>query len=218
MSRAKKYNYNGGHVWFDYKSVATVEQLELLSDLTGESIDDVLDAGLSQKEVARRLFAMDGLIPEYVLENRRKRIEAMKHAPACRWCESYGGPCEGSITRHHYVPRWLMLLLENYSAYAPRTFCTIPICLGRHRDLHLRGGSPKSIADLLADHERRFAQKMLDELRDQRPRVYDLIGAGDENSYEAQLVRDHQTGAFRTAVVASQEVTIPVRQLATLSA
>lgn len=202
MSRAKSYELGDKVVWFDYKrSVATTEQLELLADLTGQDIDDLLDAGLSQREVARQLFELDGLIPEDVLEARALRILAQKHAPACRWCSVHGLECEGSITRHHYVPRWLMLLLENYQAYAPRSICTIPVCLARHRDLHLRGGLGKSIVECLTDRERAFAQKMLDELREQHPVVFDLIAGGDANAYEAQLVRDYLDGAFRRAIL-----------------
>lgn len=205
MSRAKEYHGQ----WFDYKaSVATIEQLELLSDLTEEPIDDLLDAGLSQKEVARRLFAMDGLIPEHVLERRRQRILDQQNAPACRWCSVYDMECEGRSTRHHYVPRWMMLLLENYQAYAPRGICTIPICLSRHRDLHLRGWTPKSIVGCLTDRERAFAQKMLDELREQHSMVFDLIAGGDSNSYEATLIHDYISGAFRHQdidVIASEQ-------------
>lgn len=209
MSRAKSYTYGGVEFWFDYKNpMATVEQIELVSDITGTPIDDLLDAAISQREAARRLFEMDGLIPEHVLENRRRRLMDAKHAPACRWCSISGERCEGMITRHHYVPRWLMLLLENYEAYAPRSFCTIPICLGRHRDLHMRGGPSKSIAECLTDHERKFAQKMLDELREQHPSIFDLMASGDGNAYEGQLIRDYLAGAFRTAEDRSEAISI----------
>lgn len=201
MSRAKSFVYDQVY-WFDYKnSVATLDQLELLADLTGQEIDDLLDAGLSQREVARQLFEFDGLIPEHVAELRRQRVADQHNAPACRWCSAHGLECEGRSTRHHYVPRWLMLLLENYQAYAPRSLCTIPICLARHRDLHQRGGPGKSIVECLTDRERAFAQKMLDELREQHPAVFDLIAGGDANAYEAQLIRDYLDGAFRRAIL-----------------
>ena len=68
-----------------------------------------------------------------------------------------------------------MLELENYQAYAARSICTIPICIGRHRDLHYRNdGTEKSIVQYLRDHERKFAQKLLDELREQHPKIFDL--------------------------------------------
>jgi hypothetical protein len=208
MSRAKRYINGDIDVWFDYKGVATPEQLDLLADITDQPIDDLLDAGLSQKEIARQLFAVDGLIPEHVLERRRKRLQEQKDAPACRWCALHALQCEGRSTRHHYVPRWIMLLLENYQAYAPRSICTIPVCLGRHRDLHMRGGTPKSIVACLTDHERQFACRMLDELKEEHPVVYDLMLHGDESSYEAQLVRDYASHRLTRAPVASKEVSM----------
>lgn len=196
MSRAKEYRYDGGSIWFDYRDVATPEQLELLADLSNEPIDDLLDAGLMQKEVARRLFAMDGLVPEHVLEARRKRVQDQKNAPACRWCSLHDLTCEGRSTRHHYVPRWMMLLLENYQAYAARSRCCIPICLSRHRDLHLRIDTPKSIVGCLNEREKAFAEKMLTELREQHSVIFDLI-LGGEGTYESQLLQDFMAGKFR---------------------
>jgi hypothetical protein len=201
MSRAKKFTNGNSEIWFDYKSpYPTVEQLSLLSDLADIQIDDLLDEGMSQKQVAFRLHELDGLIPEEVLERRRQRRVLIMDTPKCRW--SWIDPeheCEGYSTRHHFVPRWLMLLLENYESYAPRTHCTIPVCLGRHRDLHMRGGTPKSIVDCLEPHERAFAQKMIDELREQHPAVFDLLAGGSEASYEAQLIKDYLDGEFRRA-------------------
>jgi hypothetical protein len=195
MSRAKCFSYDGQFYWFDYKSVATVSQLELLADITEEPIDDLLDAGLSQKEVARRLFQSDGLVPAHVLERRRQMRQS--DSQPCRWCSYHGLTCEGRSTRHHYIPRWLMLELENYEAYAPRRICTIPICVGRHRDLHVRGGHGKSIAPHLDERERKFAQKMLTELREQHPALWELLEGGDEWVYEGQLIRDFLAGEFR---------------------
>lgn len=197
MSRARPYHVGEDTVWFNVTDpVATVEQLELLADIEDIPVDDLLDEGLGQRAVLRRLHERDGLIPQHVLERRRQRLLEPSEAP-CRWCEPRGLSCEGSITRHHYVPRWLMLLLENYQAYAPRVLCTIPICLGRHRDLHLREGMPKSIVDCLDDRERAFAQRLLDELREQHPAIFELLAGGDENSYEGQLIRDYFSGSFR---------------------
>jgi hypothetical protein len=204
MSRAKEFKDKDGNVlWFDYKSVATIPQLELLADLTDEPIDDLLDAGLSQKEVARRLFTLDGLVPAHVLEKRRQVRE--QDTPSCRWCDHYGLECEGRSSRHHFVPRWLMLELENYKSYAPRNVCTIPICLGRHRDLHLRGGSPKSIVPCLDERERKFAQRLLEELREQHPATFNLILGGSGETYEGQLIDDFVHGAFRRSVESESE-------------
>lgn len=203
MSRTRPYPdpITGQEIWFDRKApVATVQQLELLSDIEGVPLDDLLDEGMTQGHVLRRLHECDGLIPEHVLERRRQRAQEQANAPACRWCGPLGLECEGPSTRHHYVPRWLMLLLENYQAYAARSLCTIPICLARHRDLHLREGSAKSIVAGLDDRERTFAQKLLDEIREQHPAVFELLAGGDGDSYEGQLIRDYLSGALRRSV------------------
>lgn len=199
MSRAKKFIHNGEEIWFDYKNPApTVPQLEALSDWSGISLDDLLDEGLTQKKAAQWLFDLQDpdCVPPEVRERRRLREEEQANAPACRWCGHEHLECEGGITRHHFIPRWLMLMLDNYEAYAARSMCTIPICLGRHRDLHSRTGNPKSIAHLLSEREKMFAQKLLDELQEQHPATFDLISYGDEHSYEAQLVQDYLLGRF----------------------
>jgi hypothetical protein len=202
MSRYK----NIGGLGFDKKAShkkATSEQLELLSAAENIPLDDLLDEGLSQGEIRRRLtdiFHAD-VIPYEVIERRRRQREAAAQEPICRICAAMDWKCEGRITRHHFIPRWLMLQLENYQAYAARVRCTIPICVGRHRDLHIRGDedTPKSIVEFLNDRERKFAQKMLDELRKQHPAIFDLIAGGDEATYEAQLIKDYMAGRFREA-------------------
>jgi hypothetical protein len=92
----------------------------------------------------------------------------------------------------------MMLLLENYQAYASRSKCTIPICVGSHRDLHLRIGEleSKSIGPSMTTDERKFAQKMLTEFKEQRPAIWELILGGDEHSYEYTLLRDYTLGEF----------------------
>jgi hypothetical protein len=205
MSRTRPYTdpETGEVVWFDNKApVATVQQLELLADVEGVPVDDLLDAGLGQKQVLTRLHEMEGVIPSHVLERRRQRRLEQLYAPPCRWCGPRGLECEGSSTRHHFVPRWMMLLLENYAAYSARSICTIPICLGRHRDLHQRDGSPKSIADCLLAREKAFAQKLIDELREQHPAVFELLAGGDGDSYEGQLIADYFAGRFRATATA----------------
>jgi hypothetical protein len=196
MSRSRPFDFDGERHWFDVRSKATAAQLELLADVEGIELDDLLDEGLSQRQVLYRLHQFQNLIPEHVLERRRQREFWQSQVLACRVCSMNGEECEGRITRHHFVPRWMMLLLENYEAYAMRSLCTIPVCVGRHRDLHLRDESPKTIVPYLRLHERQFAQKMLDELKAQRPAIFELLLGGDENSYEYQLVRDHSLGEF----------------------
>lgn len=203
MSRARPFDdpMTGERHWFNQTARATAAQLELLADWEGIELDDLLDEGLSQKQVLFRLreAATPGVIPQYVLERRRERERTHGVAPACRICSLNGWQCEGRITRHHFVPRWLMLELGNYQAYAARSLCTIPICVSRHRDLHIRDArdKDKSILRYLRPTERRFAEKMLGELKAERPKIYELLLGGDYYAYEWQLVRDHSQGRFR---------------------
>jgi hypothetical protein len=208
MSRARPWTdpHSGDEVWFDQKAPASVRQLELLADYEGIELDDLLDEGLSSKQVLFRIrqVAHPELIPEHVLKRRRERERLAGRQPACRICVIHGWECEGRITRHHFVPRWLMLMLENYSSYAARSTCTIPICIGRHRDLHFRDADgnfrEKSIVPYLRDHERQFAQKLILELKEQIPdERWDLLTGGDEYSYEGQLIRDYLRGEFSSA-------------------
>lgn len=200
MSRARQVE----DIYFDTKGSkrATVAQLELLADVENIPLDDLLDEGLTQGQAYNRiqLILNVDLIPAEVLQRRRLRKELAKYQPPCRICTLMGWKCEGSITRHHFVPRWLMLQLENYQAYAARDKCTIPVCVGRHRDLHYRDVGEKSIVPYLTVEERKFAQKMLDELREQHEAIFDLIAGGDPDyAYEAQLIRDYFSGEFRTS-------------------
>lgn len=196
MSRARPI----GGLWFDTQQngkACKVEHLELLAAAENISIDDLLDESLTQGELIRRLrLALgEGVIPAEVLEQMRIRRAEAALQPKCRICGPY--ECEGSITRHHFIPRWLMLQLENYQAYAPRRTCTIPICIGRHRDLHARDDKPgKSIVEFLTDQERAFAQKMLEELEEQHPQIFKLLASGDETVYEGQLIKDYLAGEF----------------------
>jgi hypothetical protein len=202
MSRARPI----AGLWFDQKlnhRKATAEQLDTLAAVENIQVDDLLDEGLSQGEVIKRLrLVLNGdVIPPEVLERKRLARDEASRQPECRMCTEYGWECEGRITRHHFVPRWMMLELPNYQAYAARSRCTIPVCLGRHRDLHYRSDldTPKSIVALLTDEERAFAHKMLAEFKAYKPHVYDLIAGGDEASYEYQLVRDFTRGEFARA-------------------
>lgn len=204
MSRARPITVDGEAIWFDQRrnnERASIKHLEALAMAEDISLDDLLDEGLSQGQVIFRLRVADNdhAIPAEVLERRRLRKLEASRQPQCRICTLAGNTCEGMITRHHFIPRWLMLTLENYQAYAARPKCTIPICLGRHRDLHFRGEDdpPKSIAQYLTEPERLFAQKMLTELKDEHPAIWALIEGGDAHTYEYQLVRDFNLGAFR---------------------
>lgn len=199
MSRARPYvdPTTGEQLWFDQRAKATPKQLELLADMEGIELDDLLDEGLTQKQVLYRLREIEGVIPEHVLETRRARAALQSKQSVCRICSLNGWKCEGSITRHHFIPRWLMLELENYQSYASRSVCTIPVCVARHRDLHYRNdGTPKSIVPFLRDHERAFARRLMDELREQHPKIFELISSGDETTYEGQLARDYLSGEF----------------------
>lgn len=207
MSRARQIN----DIFFDTKGSvrATVNQLELLADVENINIDDLLDEGLSQGQAYNRIQMILNcdVIPPEVLERRRLRRLLAKSQPACRICSTNDWECEGSITRHHFVPRWLMLQLDNYQAYAARVKCTIPICVGRHRDLHYRDKGEKSIVRFLTEDERKFAEKMLDELREEHPKIFDLIAGGDADyAYEAQLLKDYFHGEFRSTRDAYQAV------------
>jgi hypothetical protein len=198
LSRARPIVIDNETIWFDNKAKATAKQLELLSDLEGIPLDDLLDEGLGQRQVLMRLRIIQdsSVIPAEILERRRQRRLERGLAPRCRICALNGLECEGIITRHHFVPRWLMLEMDNYQLYASRRQCTVPVCLGKHRDLHLGDDSPKSIAKYLRREEQAYAQKMLDDLFDQHPKIMRLLAGGDYSRYEARLVRDYLKGRF----------------------
>lgn len=202
MSRAREI----GGIWFDVNQngqKATGRQLSLLAAAENIPLDDLLDEGLSQGAVIRRLRDAlgEGVIPPEILERQRARRAEMALEPACRKCEK-----TGQSTRHHFVNRWLMLLLENYSAYSARRLCTIPLCVECHRDLHhRRDDEDKSILDFLKPHEAAFAQKLLTELREQHPKIFDLLAGGTGNVYEARLIQDYLAGEF-TKLAASGSV------------
>lgn len=186
-------------IWFDkhqHNDPATPEQLQRLAELREEDLDELLEEGLRQKEVMEALREAEGSMnrPEWVRPAR-----PAEQAP-CRICTPRGWECEGSMSKHHFIPKWMMKLLENYLAYSPRNICTIPICIGRHRDLHLRADerTPKSMVELLTGEEKAFANKLLTELRDQRPQVFDILLAGDDTTYEHILAIDFVLGKFRS--------------------
>jgi hypothetical protein len=199
MSRARDWTHpvTGQVYWFDsYDGEATVEQLELVAEVEDADIDDLLDERLSTKAVLYRLNHSSGLIPHDVIEAKKERVLGTQHSPICRY-HGEEGECDGRITRHHFVPRWLMLELPDYISYAPRSFCTIPACVGWHRDLHKRdGGNGKSIAPYLTEAERDIAEHLVASLKEERPVLFDLIAHGDITSYEYTLLNDWKEGRF----------------------
>lgn len=209
MSRARSIEHNGNTHWFDVhknSGPARTKDLELLAAVENIDPDDLLDEGLNQGEVITRLrIGLDqGVIPEGVLERQRERRE---HEQSSRVCRVHPGNenCDGRITRHHFISKWVMKELENYEAYARRDRCTIPICMGYHRDLHLRQANDKSVVDYMTTEECAFAEKMLSELEEQHPKIIKLFRKGDPSvSYEARLIRDYDEGKF--AKRASAEV------------
>jgi hypothetical protein len=217
MSRARPINLpDGTQIWFDQNQngqKATTNQLAWLAAAEDTPIDSLLDEGLSQGQVLFRLRAAmePGTIPFDIIERRRKAREEARRQPGCRICSKLDLECDGDITRHHFVPRWMMLELENYAAYAARSKCTIPICIGRHRDLHLDDDreTPKSIAQFMTDDERAFAQQMLEELEWQHPRMFKLIRGGVAGKeYERQLIEDYDADLFSKGSLNVEDNTI----------
>jgi hypothetical protein len=199
MSRARDWTHplTGEVFWFDaYDSEATVEQLEVLAEMEDAEIDDLLDERLSTKAVLYRLNHNSGLIPHEIIEQKKARVLSSQRPTVCRFHDD-PAECEGIITRHHFVPRWLMLELPDYINYAPRAYCTIPACVGWHRFLHIRDGEGnKSIAPHLTEAESDIAEHLIESLKDVRPALFDLIARGDRTSYEWQLIHDFQEGKF----------------------
>jgi hypothetical protein len=205
MSRARPIRFpDGTEIWFDQNQngkKASANQLAWLAAAEDTPIDSLLDEGLSQGAVLFRLRTViePGTIPFGIIARRRKAREEARKQPACRICSKLDLECDGEITRHHFIPRWMMRELENYQAYAARSKCTIPICIGRHRDLHLDDDkeTPKSIGQFMTDDERKFAQKMLEELEWEHPKMFKLIRGGFMGKeYERQLLEDFDNGEF----------------------
>lgn len=225
MSRARSINHDGETFWFDTSvngTPAKPNQLELLAAVENIDLDDLLDEGLNQGEVIDRLRCALGqggtvVIPAEIVERQRKRRE---NAQTQRICRAHPGneECEGRITRHHFVTKWLMLELDNYNAYSRRDKCTIPLCVGFHRDLHMRrSDTDKSIVEYLTDEDKYWANKMLNELEEQHPKIMKLLRKGDPAvSYEAQLIRDYDAGKFDPSTALTNQ-TEPVYYVSTAS-
>lgn len=195
MSRARSIIIDGREIWFDTSldgQPARPDQLELLMDATGVELDDLLDTDLTQGQciLAIREAIHGNVIPPEVMERKRQRRVGK---PQCRMCDRKG------ITKHHFVPRWIMLLLGNYQTYAPRSICTIPLCVECHYSIHDRSLNlyeGKSIVEYLKPHEAEMAQQILDDLKSQHPGVYDLIAGGNAHAYEYVTISDHIAGRF----------------------
>jgi hypothetical protein len=197
MSRARPVTLPTGEtLWFDTAlngTRATGDQLELLVSVTGDELDDLLDANVTQGELVRRLReALDqGCIPEDVLERQRLYKAMRKLDPECRCC---GRP--DNSTRHHFVNKWIMKELSNYRDVGARTRCTVPVCIECHRDLHDRNNEAVSIVGYLTAEERHFASELIERLRRERPDIFNLLAEGDDSVYEARLVKDWLDGHF----------------------
>lgn len=199
MSRARDIILpDGEQVWFDVHcngQAATDGQIELLTSVLDEDLDDLLDANFTQGEVIKRLREElgQGAIPPEVEERRRVWRVQRLILPACRLCGK-----EGDSTKHHFVPKFILRELEQYAQkWADRRKCTFPACIHCHRGLHSRDESDKSIADYLQDEEREFAQAALSAFIEEHPRMAWIVTTGDLEVYETRLMRDFIDGQFK---------------------
>ena len=168
--------------------------------MEGAEIDDLLDERLSTRALLWRLNHHSGLIPHEIIEIKRARALSQQRPLVCRYHDD-PADCEGRITRHHFVPRWLMLELPDYVSYAPRSYCTIPLCVSSHRNMHMRDGGNKSIAPYLTEAEKDIVDHLIESLKDVRPVLFELLAKGDQSSYESQLIHDWRNGLFDTGIV-----------------
>lgn len=198
MSRARPIRLpNGEERWFDTErnhELASDRHLELLAAVEDIDIDELLDSVLTQGEVLLRLRKAlgQGPIPIDVLERRRRAKERRQLQPECRSCGA-----EGNSTRHHFVNKWILRELSDYSSkWAERQQNCINLCTTCHKRLHYREDDNKSIVPLLTPEEKEFAENALHALSEERPKLLLLIARGDSSVYETQLVRDWIAGEF----------------------
>lgn len=200
MSRARSIELNGELFWFDTNKnseSATAGQLELLALVEHKDLDELLDEVLTQGEVLKRLRTALGTlpIPDDVLEERRRWRESRQIQPCCRVCGK-----EGDSTKHHFVNKWILRELSGYTQkWADRSKNCIPVCIDCHRDLHSRQNGTHSVADLLTDEEKQFAEDALQALADERPKLLILIARGSDSVYEARLVKDWIEGRLKVS-------------------
>ncbi len=173
---------------------ATVEQLELLSAAEKVSIDDLLEEVLTQGDVVHRLRDHFGqTIPDSVLQRRQDDRQERSRAKECRVCGR-----TGDSTQHHFINRWILKQLDGYQhRWASRTVNCIPVCIHCHRDLHSRQKGAHSIAPYLSDDERDFAERAIQALYEEKPKLWLLIARGDEDVYETKLMRDWLMNRFK---------------------
>lgn len=192
-------SFRDGTYWIDVKKngqTASNEQIELLAVIEQVDLDDLLDAVLTQGEVITRLryaLGQNGVIPTDVLERRQKWRDQRSVQPACRKCGR-----EGDSTRHHFVPKWILKELRDYSSkWADRSKACIDLCIECHRRIHQRlDESDKSIVEFLTEEEKQFAHRALSALSEERPKLLILIARGSSETYETQLVWDWFRGEF----------------------
>lgn len=180
---------------------ASTKQIEYLAALEDVEIDDLLDEGLTQREAVERLRSIlgEGGIPADVEARRQQQRVERSVRPPCRLC----GKLEDS-TRHHFLPKYLMRELSNYVDWADRRKCTVYVCRDCHDWLHDRKSGEKSIASMrqpdgepvLDPQHRRMISQMIEQLRRERPVLFDLMANGDRSVYEACLVQDWLLGRF----------------------
>ena len=206
MSRARPIpKPDGGLHWFDVRKnneKATAEQLELLATVGDVDLEDLLDGAtfgkdhLTQGDVVRELReAMGQTIPPEVLTKRQKWRDERAQAKECRICGR-----EGDSTQHHFVNRWILKQLDGYQhKWADRRINCIPACVECHRDLHSRANGSHSIADKLTDTEKDFAERAIQALFDEKPKLFLMIARGNDSVYETRLVRDWIEGKFKTS-------------------
>lgn len=198
MSRARPVVFGDEEIWFDTLKNgerAKADHLELLALVEKIDIDDLLDEHITQGSVIERLRNALGqnTIPDQILEKRAKWREARRVAPKCRICTK-----EHNSTKHHFVNKWILKELKSYARkWSDRAINTIPVCMDCHRDLHMRSGPAKSIAQYLTDTEKEFAEAALMAFVEQRERVAWLIALGDDSVYESRLMKDFVNGHFR---------------------
>lgn len=204
MSRARSIQINGNSHWFDMNKnnlQATDEQLELLTMLEEADFDELLESSITQGDVLARLRSALGQnpIPYEVLRRRQEWRKARQQQPECRLCGK-----TGDSTKHHFINKWILRELSGYARkWANRQDNCIPLCIHCHRELHSRDGESKSIAHLLTEKEKDFADRALTQLSEERPKLMLLIARGSDNVYEARLIKDWIEGHFSSQEIQS---------------
>jgi hypothetical protein len=196
-SRARSVSINDQTLWFDMKLAhlkATDKQIELLATIEDLEMDDLLESNVTQGDVLKRLREALGQapIPPDVLLKRQKWRRERQTQPPCRLCHKIG-----DSTRHHFVNKWILKELSGYGReWSNRQENCIPLCIDCHRDLHDRSGPSKSIAHVLTAREKDFANRAIERLSEERPKLLILIAKGSDTVYEARLIKDWFEGLF----------------------